>query len=470
MKVGQLDTIDHDYHHRAEDCCNTVWEQWLDTDIHASWGKILDCIHSLTEVKLACNYETPLPNFNQNATLGIVANASKQLKIFYRNERYKTSEDEWPSYQPEHFTSVALIHHKEKYVTTKEVIAVANVMHRGEITVQNEIIENSKQVDDEYFLVCKPTKDITKIFSPLPSTNCESIKPSSPNVILIEGAPGIGKTILSREIAFQWANGKLLLDRDLLFLIFLRDPHIQKVESLEQFLCYALNFSIINSTVKAIEEYLEATSGKNCAIVLDGYDEITDELRHNSFLSKLIKHKFLKLSSLVITSRPTTSVGLHNIVDRRVEILGFTKEDRNEYIEKSLKENPMDIKKLQDYLEANPFIDSLCYIPLNMTILICILKLSLRPGSELPKTQTEINYQFALITILRYLKKKLNFSITATSLKDLTKVYMQKLRYLSKLAFVFLGNEKLVFTDEDVANDYPTCIGKWDSLGLLKIV
>ena len=40
--------------------------------------------------------------------------------------------------------------------------------------------------------------------------------------ILIEGEPGIGKTILSYEIAAQWANKSLLDDKALLlFLLFM---------------------------------------------------------------------------------------------------------------------------------------------------------------------------------------------------------------------------------------------------------
>ena len=64
-----------------------------------------------------------------------------------------------------------------------------------------------------------------------------------------------------------------------------------------------------------------------------------------------------------------------------------------------------EIKRVEKYFKANPFIDNLCYIPLTMsTILIC-LKESPDPSTGLPKTQTEINKQFTFVTIAKYLKK-----------------------------------------------------------------
>ena len=222
--------------------------------------------------------------------------------------------------------------------------------------------------------------------------------------------------------------------------------------------------------VSEIEKYLEETSGKHCMIIFDGYDEISEEVRCCSFIAKLITRKVLKLCSFVITSRPTASACLHGIADRRVEILGFTKEDRNRYLHQSLKHNIDEIRKIENYFEANPFIDSLCYIPLNMTILICLLKESQGPFNSLPKNQTEINKQFTFVTIARYLKRNYNQILTGRLLQDLPIPYKEQLHNLAKLAFVFLGKDKIVFSDEDVASDCPDCVGKWSSLGLLKVV
>ena len=465
LKIGLLDTTDHDHHHKAEDCCNAVWEQWLDMDSTASWSKVIEAVESSAVVSVV-HKDAVIDNSSKDTVSEPLTNARNQLQEFYTNERYKASEDDWPSYQPEHFTSVALIHHREKHVTTREVIAIANVLHKGEVNVGCASNENQQGSSYLQYYDSKISTNIAEIFCKLTSPTSQGEQ----RVILIEGSPGIGKTILSKEIAFQWAKNKLLNEKLLLFLIFLRDPYLKNVQTLEHFVCYAISSTQRNSMVAAVEQYLEETSGKHCVIVFDGYDEISEEVRCNSFISKLISRKVLKLSSLVITSRPSTSAYLHGIADRRVEILGFTKEDRNRYIHQSLEGNTAEIRLIEEYFEANPFIDSLCYIPLNMTILICLLKESLGTSTRLPKTQTEINKQFTFVTIARYLRRHHNHTLDVKFLQNLPNPYKEQLDNLAKLAFVFLGKDKIVFNDDDVANDCPDCVEKWDSLGLLKVV
>ena len=105
-----------------------------------------------------------------------------------------------------------------------------------------------------------------------------------------------------------------------------------------------------------------------------------------------------------------------------------------------------------------------------MTTLICLIKTSPDPSTGLPKTQTEINKQFVFITIARYLKKHRNLAIRTAPLQSLPKPYINQFQSLAKLAFIFLGKDKIVFNDNDIAIDCPDCVGKWNSLGLLKIV
>ena len=62
------------------------------------------------------------------------------------------------------------------------------------------------------------TKDIVDIFKPDPGCETDATSQNCPRSILIEGAPGISKTVLAKEIAYHWAIGKILAETDLLFL------------------------------------------------------------------------------------------------------------------------------------------------------------------------------------------------------------------------------------------------------------
>jgi len=252
-------------------------------------------------------------------------------------------------------------------------------MHKGEITPSNN---NQAEIVAEQ--ESSYANNINKIFP--------DDSRSTPYTILIEGAPGIGKTVLSKEIAFLWANKTLLTFKKILILIFLRDPSIQKLDSFAEFAQYITCACQESQTVKTFTKYLIDTSGKNLIFVFDGYDELPEILRQESFIADIINRKVLPCCDIVITSRPTASAHLHKIVDRRIEILGFTNKDRIKYIRQIFQKNPTKIEEILTYLQLNPFIDSLCYIPLNMTILMCLFTET--PYSKLPKTQTEINNLF----------------------------------------------------------------------------
>ena len=463
IEIKSLNIIEKDNFYKTTDCCNAMWQKWLEKDNVPTWDKV---INTLITVSAASNLEATMPGVDNNTSI-LIIKESENMCQFYKNERYKISVDDCPPYQPDYFTSVTLIHHKEKRTTIREVISVTARTYKGYVNndsypqnANHSASTTNHEKSDDYFTECRSTKDITEIFKYISPQ-----KSNAPNTILIEGAPGIGKTILSKEIAFQWANKNLLDNKLFLFLIFLRDPGIKQITTLKDFVTYAIRSNEQNKNIELIVQYLNNTSGSDVTIVFDGYDEISDELRHSSFIEKIINRKILKLCGLVITSRPTTSTILHNICDCRVEILGFTEEDRLKYIKQSLESNETEIALLQDYLLQNPFINSLCYIPLNMTILICLFKeISGDRNYILPKNQTEMNEIFICITISRFLKKK-GISLTITSLKELPKCYKQQFKNLCELAFHLLGNDQIIFNSDDIQK-----YDNWSDLGLLKAI
>ena len=390
-----------------------------------------------------------------------VTEAADYLREEHIKSRFHYAPDEWPPYHPKHYTTLALIHRKGRHANA-EVISVAQ-----EMVASGNISKNQPQPSS----ISYHSKDISELF---PTTSTSSY------FILIEGAPGIGKTVLSKEIAYQWADNKLLTFKKLVFLLFLRDPNLKGMELLEHLTQY-----LLKNTKKAsdLSDYLFETKGRDLAIIFDGYDEMSDEDRSNSLVAKIISRNVLPECDLVITSRPTASLHLRDMADCRVEVLGFTEEDRLDYIQHALEGSNEKIKLLQSYLQSNSTINALCYVPLNMTILLCLYEDINLPNNTLngdsieeiglPNSQTEMYEKFILMTITRCMKRNNKmFSGKYLKLSEMPEPYNEIFNELLQLAYYALTKDKIVFnSDEEFIQQFCKNLksGNCEGLGLLKV-
>ena len=146
--------------------------------------------------------------------------------------------------------------------------------------------------------------------------------------ILIEGHPGIGKTTLAKEMCLQWANNQLLTSDKLLLLLMLRDPNIQKITCTEQLVKYTHS----TDQVKCVLSYLQDNNGVGVTLIIDGFDELSSELRQTSFFRKVIEGDILYNATIVATSQPSASACLHRCVHRRIEVLGFEESSKEQYM------------------------------------------------------------------------------------------------------------------------------------------
>ena len=311
--------------------------------------------------------------------------------------------DTWPPKQPTSFIPLLLIHHKDDH-TPEQVKAMARLMYAGDIGVASTNdgqcdIEHAKFDNGDRFQevldTSIATKDIEEILAPLEAKqSC---------FILIEGAPGIGKSVLLKEIGYKWANKELLKQFELVLLVSLRNSSLQHIQSVDDLLqlFFCIGDKHATEIVSACAQYLFGNGGKSLTLLLDGYDEYPEHLRESSLVADILKRRVLPLCGLVVSSRPHASEHLREQAAIRVDILGFTETEREHYIKQAFPDQPHKVKKLTQYLHQQPSIDSICFIPFNMVVLVYLYKL----GIALPRNSTELYNHFICSTICRHLSK-----------------------------------------------------------------
>ena len=362
------------------------------------------------------------------------------VKARYRRKGLAMSSSTWPPFHAQSFTNLALIHQKiTQLQAKKDTTKIARVRTTGDVHKIPELTSSIKL--DNIHQMCTPiTSD--------DQTQC-------PMSILIEGHPGIGKTTLAKEMCLQWANDQLLTSDKLVLLLMLRDPNVQKITSTEQLVKYTQS----TDQVECVLSYLKNTNGVGVTLIIDGFDELSTELRQTSFFRKLIEGDVLHYVRVVVTSRPSASACLHQCVHRRIEVLGFEKSSKEQYVDKALKDTPEYLHKLKVHFQRNPNIDALCYIPLNMAIIVYLCLLG-----SLPPTATKMYESFILHTICRHLKRvgTIPKDTSVTQIEKLPPSVCEALQQLQKVAFDGLVEDKIVFTVEELpmlCKDDPTCYG-----------
>jgi len=303
---------------------------------------------------------------------------TNNVKERYRRKGLASSSSTWPPFHARSFTNLALIHQKITQLQAKEDTAkIARVCTTGDIHKIPEITSSIK------------LNNVYQIFTPITSDD----QTQWPMSILIEGHPGIGKTTLAKEICLQWANNQLLTSDKLVLLLMLRDPNVQTITDTEQLVKYTQSID----QVQCILSYLQNNNGVGVTLIIDGFDELSTELRQTSFFRRLIEGDVLHNIRVVVTSRPSASACLHQYVHRRIEVLGFEKSSKEQYMCNALKDTPIHLQKLKTHFLQYPNIDALCYIPLNMAIIVYLCLLG-----SLPQTATKMYESFILHTICRH--------------------------------------------------------------------
>ena len=262
-----------------------------------------------------------------------------------------------------------------------------------------------------------------------------------PRLILIEGAPGVGKTTFSEEFCFKWSQGELLKDHRLLILLPLRDKTIKSAKIISDFFTNYLHQELITRDV-------ERNNGKGVALWIEAWDELRDN--KTSIFSKLVNGRVLPEATIIVTSRPWATKNFK--ADQHIEVVSTST------IQLSRILNNHDYRsiraELKRYVNINPSIKAAMHTPVTADIVAEVFKWN---QDAPPKTTTQL---YTALLRSKLLSGKADGQ--KGSLEDVAAEESVGLVKICNLAWHRIIKQQLAFSESDVV----AAIGE-DTLGLL---
>ena len=275
---------------------------------------------------------------------------------------------------------------------------------------------------------------------------------SQPKCILVEGAPGVGKSTFAWKLCRKWGKGKLLQQYQLVVLLRLRDKSVRTATKISDLFRYHDH----QIQQQAVEE-IQKTGGKGVFLLFEGYDELPEELRtENSIFLDVITGEELLEATVLITSRPWASEFLRREckeqISQHIEILGFTKANIQSCLESTTANDPSLLTGLKKYISCYPHIGSLMYIPLNSAIVVEVYRNSKKDDTLVPKSMTELYSSLVRDLLLRHLLDHpvhgKNRKWRVRNFSDLPQDVHQQLCELGRIAYEgILHDQQVIFSD-----------------------
>ena len=255
--------------------------------------------------------------------------------------------------------------------------------------------------------------------------------------ILIEGPPGIGKSTFVWEACRRWDEIESLSDYHTVVLLKLKEKWVLGAVSLSDLFRCPFQPELSKNIVLELHNGQE----KNLLMVLDGFDEISLSFNDNSVIKSILCRQLLPECTIVVTTRSSAKHTLRSVcqpqIDKHIEIVGFTEEERVRYITEVFSEEPgLEVNFLK-YMFLVPHVKSMMYIPLNCAIIAQVYYESQSSRHlAIPRTRTQLYRALTHSIVVRHMKmKEDDREFTSTLPESLNDHEMKKFKAFAKFAF-----------------------------------
>ena len=399
----------------------------------------------------------------QSGLSPVLAKYKQYLQSCY-NARVLAPADKYLPTLESHYINLAMIrrgryNHQQRYEFTRRTLhgGVDQILE-NKTPINIEDLLTPKDRDERYqmrvqggkWLIRKGRESMNKSFLTTSIGVSQTAGGSKRPVrfILVEGPPGIGKSTFAWEVCRRWDEIESLKDYHTVVLLKLREKWVLNATSLSDlFRCpYQPEFS------NSIAEELVKSQGEKLLIVLDGFDEVSHSFHENSVIKSILCRQLLPECTIILTTRPVAKATLRSIcqprVDKHVEIIGFTEEERVRYITEVFSEEPELQVNFLKYMFLVPHIKSMMYIPLNCAIIAQVYYESQSSHRlAIPRTRTQLYKALTHSLLVRHMKMKdSNYEYTSMLPEGLDEEHMRHFKTLAKFAFDTYHEDYILFS------------------------
>ena len=311
--------------------------------------------------------------------------------------------------------------------------------------------EETSKTQLDQFMLATLYKGVDTILQEKAPVEMEQIMDTPPGTcVLVEGAPGVGKTTLSWEVCKRWAEGNLFNQYSLILLLRLRDELVQSAETLKDLVLYP-----VEERLEEITRYLNDTGGTNTVILLEGLDELPQHLlTRSSIFTRLLDGTELPNATILITSRPSATAQLwkkwKERISKHVEITGFTEDNITEYAVSIL--GQQELSKFNTYVSTAHSIKQMMYVPLHSGIVVELYRMCKDSDKSLPTSKTALYTQLVHTILARHLTKHPTYKYDEIDIDDFTDLpddICPLFRDLTELAYENVTRQQLIIKAKD---------------------